>query len=702
MATVKKSKKRIIVPICIVLVIAIIAGTVFGIVKSKSGEEVSLYTIGTGDIYENVSLTGDVTAGAVKEYKVGTVATVKEVFVKVGDKVKKDDVLATFDTTQLDSQISSVQQSYNESLSAYNKAVKQQKNAASKANELASDIKSLEKQVSKLEKQPKTTKKRTTITTVKTTAKKTTKHTTNNNTVKPITKPTTQVTEKPSETAKTTTQKPVTKPTVTAPTTENTTGNISGKLYVDAAVAPTNAYGTVSGIGYYDKDSSVKLTAKANTGYSFDGWYENYSDVLIGKRITSSETYEFKVTANTNLVAYFRQSNNPNNTTEPTTAPTTTVPVGENIKEMADQLKTLNETLKTITNDLDTLTKLMEVVSTSISNAIASGQINSDAIAELVAADVADAIKSGVIDSANLLVESGVAVKMVEAAVAAIDFQGIVDSVVNSNNVSLTAAQLQLAATYAQYELYNAQADGTVVNAQNKALKATKTALDALKTQQEEMKDGWKAAFDGVITKVDINDGAQTTALSAGITLENLDKMVVTVSLGEYDVHKVRVGMPATVTTAYGKYEAEVASIAPTASGGSSSSILDNVGSMAGISGLSSLTESGAGVQCEIAIDETDENIIAGFDADVEISTGEYLGVVVVPIESITLEKTGSYVYIYDEEEGTVTKTQIKTGAISDSSYEVTSGLKVGDKIVSTPSTDYEEDSFKVKVVDKK
>lgn len=701
MATVKKSKKRIIVPICIVLVIAIIAGTVFGIVKSKSGEEVSLYTIGTGDIYENVSLTGDVTAGAVKEYKVGTVATVKEVFVKVGDKVKKDDILATFDTTQLDSQISSVQQSYNESLSAYNKAVKQQKNAASKANELASDIKSLENQVSKLEKQPKTTKKRTTITTVKTTARKTTKRTTNY-TVKPITKPTTKATEKPTETTQPTTQKPVVKPTVTAPTTRNTTVDISGKLYVDAAVAPTNSYGTVSGIGYYDKDSSVKLTAKANAGYSFDGWYENYSDVLIGKRITSSETYEFKVTANTNLVAYFRQSNNPNITTEPTTAPTTTVPVGENIKEMADQLKTLNETLKTITNDLDTLTKLMEIVSTSIGDAIASGQLSSDAIAEIVAADVADAIQSGIIDSANLLVESGAAVKMIEAAVAAIDFQGIVDTVVNSNNVSLTAAQLQLAATYAQYELYNAQADGTVVNAQNKALKATKTALDALKTQQEEMKDGWKAAFDGVITKVDINDGAQTTALSAGITLENLDKMVVTVSLGEYDVHKVRVGMPATVTTAYGKYEAEVASIAPTASGGSSSSILDNVGSMAGISGLSSLTESGAGVQCEIAINETDENIIAGFNADVEISTGEYLGVVVVPIESITLEKTGSYVYIYDEEESTVTKTQIKTGAISDSSYEVTSGLKVGDKIVATPSTDYEEDSFKVKVVDKK
>ena len=33
--------------------------------------------------------------------------------------------------------------------------------------------------------------------------------------------------------------------------------------------------------------------------------------------------------------------------------------------------------------------------------------------------------------------------------------------------------------------------------------------------------------------------------------------------------------------------------------------------------------------------------------------------------------------------------------------YQVTDGLKAGDKIVAAPSTTYKEDSFKVKVVDK-
>ena len=61
MATVKKSKKRIIVPIAIVLVIAIIVTSIVIVRKVNGGEQVTLHTISTGDIYETVSATGDVT-----------------------------------------------------------------------------------------------------------------------------------------------------------------------------------------------------------------------------------------------------------------------------------------------------------------------------------------------------------------------------------------------------------------------------------------------------------------------------------------------------------------------------------------------------------------------------------------------------------------------------------------------------------------
>lgn len=553
MATVKKSKKKIIVPICIVLVIVIIAVSVFAVFGAQKGEEVSLYTIGTSDIYETVSLTGDVSSGTVKEYKVATVATVKEVFVKVGDNVKEGDVLATFNVESLDGQISSLRTSYSDALSSYNSAVKSQKSAKSKAEKLAAEISDLEKKVSRLQSGSSTTSK-----------------------------------------SKTTARPNTTKPTTAKP---NTTAEVPSQTVTE--------------------------------------------------------------------------------TTESTTSST------PSIGELTKALDELNKTLAQMTEDMDQLLEVTTIIAEDLAKI---GSLDESQIAQMIVKD---------------LVDSGISEEIANAIVDSIDFEELAKAVSDTNGAQLTAAQIQLVSLEAQHAIYSAQADDTMIKAQKKAVDATKKALDALEQQKKDMENGWIAAFDGTITEVDIYSGGQTTALSTGIKLENLDQMAVTVSLGEYDLHKVRVGMPAKITTAYGSYDGEVASIAPTATGGSSTGLLDSVGSMAGISGLSSLTASGAGVECVITIPKTDENITVGFNADVEIETGEYLGVIVVPIESIKLEKTGSYVYIYNEEENTVTKTLIETGAVSDSEYEVKSGLKAGDKVVAAPSTEYKEDTFKVKVIEK-
>ncbi|MDD6621013.1 MAG: biotin/lipoyl-binding protein [Eubacteriales bacterium] len=683
MATVKKSKKKVIVPICIVLVIAIIAGAIFGVVKSKSGEEVTLYTIATDDIHETVSLTGDVSSGAKKEYKVGTVATVKEVFVNVGDEVKKGDVLATFDTSSLDAQVASLQSAYDDARDSYNDAVETQKSAKEKANSINKEISKLESRINKLEKQVNKT----------TTAKTTTK------------KATTAATTAPSTTSKgqqilssalaTTTTKPATT-TTTAPST--TVDDGSPKYAVNASAYPNNLAGTVTGGGVFPQTQKTTLKATPNNGYVFFGWYTSNSAILAGENpVSTSRTIEVSYTdkAVLNYYAVFVENSTTSGSEESTTA-------SASVDDIVSTLKTLNDNIASITNDVQTMTALTQVVATSISNAISSGQLNSQTIAKLVGEDVKKAIHQGIVDSTKLLVEEDVAVRMIQSAVSSIDFAALAKGVADSDNAKLTGAQIQLASLYAQYEIYNTQSKDTVTDAQKRAVDASKLALDTMKEQQTALAEGWKADFDGVITAVDITPGASTTMVSSGITLENLGKMVVNVSLGEYDLHKVKLGMKATVTTAYGTYEGEVATIAPTATGGSSSSILDSVGSMAGISGLSSLTDSGAGVECTVTIDNPDENITVGFDADVEIETGVYENVTVVPIESIEMEKNGSYVYVYNEEEGTATKTLIKTGAISDTAYQVTDGLKPGDKIVATPSADYKEDTFKVKVVDSK
>ncbi len=670
MATVKKSKKKVIVPICIILVIAIVVGCIFGVTKSKSGEEVTLNTISTGDIYEKVSLTGDVSAGTKKDYKVGTVATVKDVKVKVGDQVKKGDVLATFDTSSLDNQVSSLENSYNDSVKSYNNALASQKSNKKKADALNKEVKALDSKIAKQKK--KAAKATTTTKKAATTAKATTTTKANQYSQWLATSSTAQAT--------------------TTTSAQTTTDDGKPKYTVSLSAYPSAVCGNVTGSGRYAQDVGyVTAIATPNAGWQFLGWYSSRASYLAGESpVSNTQAWNIPVTSDVSYIAVFTEDNNGGSTSTTTAT----------ISDIATALAQLNNNIASITTDVKTLTTISQIVATSISGAVASGQLNSQAIANIVGKDIQKAISNGIIDSTKLVVESGVAVDMIKAAVSSIDYKALAKGVADSDNATLTGLEIQRATLAAQYEVYKAESDTTVLNAQKKAMNASKQALDAMKEQQTELANGWSADFDGVITAVDINPDSQTTALSTGITLENHDVLVATVSLSEYDVHKVKVGMDAKVTTAYGEYDGEVATIAPTATGGSSSSLLDSVGSMAGVSGLSSLTDSGAGVECTITIKNPDENIIAGFDADVEIQTGQYLGVTVVPIESITLEKTGSYVYLYNDEDKTVTKTQIKTGAISDTAYEVTSGLKPGDKIVATPKTDYKEDTFKVKVVD--
>lgn len=510
MAQVKKSKTKKIVwsVIAVILVVAIVVGIML-IKSSKSKVDVSLTTISTDTIVQTVSSTGEVSSGLNKDYTAGSIATVKEVFVKVGDQVKKGDKLATFDTSNLDMQVANLNASYKDALAAYNTAVENQNNAKEQLVIVNSAIDNLNNEIAQVE----------------------------------------------------------------------------AEMAVAAQETPVSGQSSQ----YAEGGSGIGDIIGGGSGSG-----------------SGSSSSQFQ----------------------------------EQIDELIDTIRELQESIEGINDRVDELTAQLEALAAGVNE-------------------------------------------------------------IDPNSIKLTALQIELAGLTAQKELYSIIAQGNTVNAQKQLVNTTKQALDTVSAAQQSLDAGWTADFDGTITACSITAGGQTTALENGITLENMDTRVVTISLGEYDVKKVKVGMQATVKTAYGTYSGEVATIAPTATGGNESSIMDSVGSMAGISGLSSLTAQGAGVECTILVAEPDEDIIIGFNADVEIVTGTYNEVPSVPIESIILEKEGTYVYLYDENEGTVTKTAITTGATSDTSYEITSGLSVGQKIVTTPQTDYKEETFKVRVVQK-
>ena len=679
MATVKKSntKKIVWAVIAVILVVAIVITSVV-FVKNGKKTEVTLNTVSTYSITQTVSSTGQVSSGVKKEYKPGTVATVKKVYVEVGDKVKKGDKLASFDTSSLDSQVASLNSAYANSNASYQEAVQHQAEAAKQLSAINKNIAKTEKTLKKLQKAEQK-KQNTTATTKKVTTTTTTTTTT------------TQIHWGSNPTTTTTAATTACNHTFDGRYVDS---NYSGHYKVctkcGAKVFEEHHYGSVQKFASGKDKENYHYYKCADCGYIKKEVHDFPSGV---GTVTCKVCGEAKASGFNETSAMVEL------------ALEQLQPVFDSLKQLGDASKQIVELLTGLTKDLakiakdvDSLTNAITIVANAIMYQISSGNWSAEKIADAVGKAVTAAIKQGMIE----FIDSGAAVKMIETAVKSVNWKAIGRGIAESDNFGLASTQIQLAALYAQKEVYTITASASTVNAQKQAKDAAKKAYDTVKDARDDLAKGWTAEFSGVITTCDIESGSQTTALSTGITLENMKKRVVTISLGEYDVHKVKEGMAATVKTAYGTYDGVVASIAPTATGGSQGSMLDSVGSMAGISGLSSLTNSGAGVECKVVVDHPDENIIVGFDADVEIVTGTYTDVPSVPIESIVLEKEGTYVYLYNEKDETVTKTKIETGATSDTSYEVTSGLSVGDRIVATPQTDYEEDTFKVKVVTNK
>ena len=68
---------------------------------------------------------------------------------------------------------------------------------------------------------------------------------------------------------------------------------------VTTTVSPAGA-GVLTGGGAYEEGTEVTITATANGGYEFLGWYKG------GERVSQNATYTFKVSANADFVAMFK------------------------------------------------------------------------------------------------------------------------------------------------------------------------------------------------------------------------------------------------------------------------------------------------------------------------------------------------------------------------------------------------------------
>jgi len=296
-------------------------------------------------------------------------------------------------------------------------------------------------------------------------------------------------------------------------------------------------------------------------------------------------------------------------------------------------------------------------------------------------ADVNDQVKAGdllaVVD--NIKIKQGVL--QAEAGLKSAEAQ--------YNNVLTEWKRIQ--------KLYNekavSQSQYDAVRTQKEAAGATVNQLKAgLKSAKEQLNDSFiKAPIAGIISSRNYNVGDQTSPQFPAFTVVQMDKIKINIEVVESQVARVQSGQKVYITTDIypGEiFEGLVNKIYPT---------------------LNPLTRT---IKCEIIIENPDFRLKPGGFARVEIITEEHRDALIIPkyaiIEKTSLEYLGGEVtntrvnvesVVFVVRDSMATLRSIETDIVSGLQTEVTSGLKMGEQIVTIGQHDL-SDSVLVGIVE--
>ncbi|MCR5671821.1 MAG: efflux RND transporter periplasmic adaptor subunit [Butyrivibrio sp.] len=230
----------------------------------------------------------------------------------------------------------------------------------------------------------------------------------------------------------------------------------------------------------------------------------------------------------------------------------------------------------------------------------------------------------------------------------------------------LNSLNVQLA-NYKEYKAeMTSQKASTVMNLMTEGakeqLEAVKEANDISNNVKAEdfasAKEGIKAEFDGIVTTLDVIEGSNIQAGSQLFTLKSTSDIVVKTTVNKYDIVNVEEGQPATVKIKNKDY----------------------AGKVSRIERMTKDSGSGSGIGVEIKLDEPGDDIILGLEAKARIHTANLSDVLRIPLEALSEDEEGSYVFI--AKDGVAEKEFVECGIRNDDMVEIRSGLSEGCLVV--------------------
>jgi RND family efflux transporter MFP subunit len=259
------------------------------------------------------------------------------------------------------------------------------------------------------------------------------------------------------------------------------------------------------------------------------------------------------------------------------------------------------------------------------------------------------------------------------------DIQDKIDSSENySTDLSnkLISAQNELAtlqSNLSEQKSIKSSSEEGVLTGNEKTQKSATSEVTTLTLEQaqanlDKARAGINADFNGIITDVQVAEGATVAEGAALFTIASNEDVKLTVALSKYDLENVKEGQSADITLGASTYTGTVSKISRVATTNSAGTAVINA---------------------EIHIDNPDDNIYLGVEAKVKINVGSASSVVLVPGECVNTDKDGEFLYVI--ENGVVVKKAVTTGLSSDEYIEIKDGVKDGDEVISEITADIKE-----------
>ncbi len=198
-----------------------------------------------------------------------------------------------------------------------------------------------------------------------------------------------------------------------------------------------------------------------------------------------------------------------------------------------------------------------------------------------------------------------------------------------------------------------------------KQTELAKSREDAARVELDKASAGVRADVSGVVTECNVKEGSIVTKGTPLVKLIGSDDLKVTVMISKYDIGSIKTGQRAEIDISGKKHTGTVSRINHVATSEDSDKNK---------------------VAVDVGIEDADDELILGLEADVTIYTDERDGVMLIPYGGFYSDDEGDYCYVI--EEGVIAKKYFMAGIKTSEYVEVKDGLKEGDVIITDAVTD--------------